>query len=336
MKSKLGAALVAGGMTLSASTALAQETLVFGMSNPEMHPVNTRVITPWIQAINADSPDTLTLDMRYGPTLVGPGNFYDRVIDDVVQVVWGMTVFDPGRFPRALVSTLPFMVPNAELGSAALCALHAQGAFGAEMDGIVPLLFVEFPQASISLNGIAITSLEGLSGLKVLTSSPVGAGIIQAYGGAPISIPLPDQYEALQRGTAEGTLINFTAFPGFRLDEVTTDHFVVPGGGALGLVFMSRDGWDALSDDARAVLERHSGCDASREAGVRVDAWEADSQAQVAALPGHTMTYATSEQIAELEARVGPAMVAGFAARVEGGEQLIADFRAAIAAAQAE
>jgi len=336
MEQFVKAGLVAGCLAVSATGAMAQETVVFGMSNPEMHPVNTRIITPWVEAVNADSPDVLTLEMRYGSTLVGPANFYDRVIDDVVQMVWGMTPFDPGRFPRTLVSTLPFMVPNAEIGAAAACALHQEGGFGADMNNIVPLLFVQFPQAALHLNNRPVTTMEEVSGLKIMTGNAIGAAMIQAYGGAPLSINLPDQYEALQRGTAEGTLINFTAFPGFRLGEVTTDHLVLPGGGAMGLVFMAREGWDALSDEARAVLERHSGCDASRQAGQRVDVWEADALAEVEALPRHTVNYLTDEQVAELEARVGTSIVAAYTARIDGGEDLVARYRAALEAAAAE
>ncbi|MCB1389377.1 MAG: hypothetical protein KDK12_09625 [Rhodobacteraceae bacterium] len=335
MKPLITAGLLAGA-ALVAAGAQAQESLVFGMSDAEHHPLNERVITPWINAINADNPGALQIEMRYGPTLVSPQNYYDRLIDDVVQVVWGMTVFDPGRFPRALVSTLPFMVPSAEAGSAALCAMYGDGAFGDEMAEIVPLLFVEFPQASLSLNGHAATSLEAMAGLKVMTGSPATAGIIQAYGGTPLSIQLPDQYEALQRGTAEGTIMNFTAFPGFHLGEVTTDHFVFPGGGALGMVFMTRESYDGLSDDARAVLDRHRGCDSSRAAGAAVDGWEAGARAMVEGMPGHTVTDATPEQIAELQARVGPGLIAGYSARVPGGEALIAQFGAALAAAAAE
>lgn len=335
MKQLFAAGLLAAG-TLGAAAVQAQETLVFGLSDTEQHPLNTRIIAPWIDEINADTPDALQIEMRYGPTLVSPANFYDRVMDDVVQVVWGLTVFDPGRFPRALVGSLPFMVPNSEIGSTALCQLYRDGALGAEMEPIVPLLFVEFPQAALSLNGHAATALESMAGLKVMTGSPVGAAVIQAYGGAPLSIMVPNQYEALQRGTAEGTLMNFTAFPAFHLDEVTTDHLVFPGGGALGLVFMSREVFDGLSEDARAVLERHSDCSLSRAAGQRIDAWETDAMGYVASLPGHTLTHATPEQVAELEARIGAGVTAGFASRVEGGAELVARFRAALDAAAAE
>lgn len=324
------------GAIFFANSANAQETLVFGMSDGEHNPINERVIKPWISGINADSPDDLQIEVRYGSTLVGPKNFYDRLLDDVVQVVWGVTVFDPGRFPRALVTTLPFIVPSSEAGSEAACTMYEQGAFGEEMANIIPLLFVQFPQASLSLDGKKATSLESMSGLKIMTGSPIGATMIQAYGGTPLSIKLPDQYEALQRGTADGTIMTFTAFPAFRLAEVTTDHFAFPGGGALGMVFMTRETYEGLSEEARAVLDRHRECSNSKTAGKSIDGWEEISRDNISKMEGHTLTIATPEQIEEFRSRVGKSVVEGFSKRVPGGEELIKQFQDALAAADSK
>lgn len=333
MRRHLIAALLCGA-SLTASTAAFAETLLFGTSNAEQHPIVTKVLKPWADAVNAESGGAVTIEMRHGPTMVNHENYYDRVMDDVVQVVWGMTVFDPGRFPRMLVSTLPLMVDNSQQGSLALCRMHEKGAFADETGAIVPLLFVQFPQSAAHLNGAELTAMDQLAGKKIISGSPISAAIIQAYGGTPLSITITEQYQALQRGTADGTIMNYTAFPGFRLNEVTTNHLDLPLGGALGLVFMAKDRWDALSDEARAVLAKHSGCEASRNAGATVDGWEAEARGFVAANGSHTFTVGSPEQVAELVARLGSRIEAGFAERVPGGADLIAGFREELAAAK--
>jgi TRAP-type C4-dicarboxylate transport system substrate-binding protein len=249
MRRHLIAALLCGA-SFAACTAASAETLLFGTSNAEQHPIVTKVLKPWADAVNAEGSGAVSIEMRHGPTMVNHENYYDRVMDDVVQVVWGMTVFDPGRFPRMLVSTLPLMVETSQQGSLALCRLHEKGAFGDETGAIVPLLFVQFPQSAAHLNGAELTAMDQLAGKKIISGSPISAAIIQAYGGTPLSITITEQYQALQRGTADGTIMNYTAFPGFRLNEVTTNHLDLPLGGALGLVFMAKDRWDALSDEA--------------------------------------------------------------------------------------
>lgn len=334
MKRTLVAALLAGtSLAMNPSATRAQVVLDFGTSNPEQHPLISQVLNPWVEAVNADSPGALQVEYRHGSTIVSSNNFYDRVMDDVVQIVWGMTPFDPGRFPRAGVGTMPFIVPNSEIGSVALCRMWERGAFEEEMGAIMPLLFVEFPQAAVHSKDKPITDMADVTGLRMMTGNATVATILQAYGGTPMSVPIYEQYEALQRNTADGTVINFTAFPAFRLDEQTSHHFVIPLGGALGMVFMDRARFDALSADAQDVLRRHSGCEASREAGKRVDGWEAGAIAMTAAKPGHTFAYATPEQVAELESRVGAAVEAAFASRVPNGADLIEMLREELAKA---
>ncbi|WP_273282762.1 hypothetical protein [Pseudooceanicola atlanticus] len=80
--------------------------------------------------------------------------------DDVTQIGWGVTVFNPGRFPSTLVATLPFMVDSAEQGSVALCAMYEAGAFDQDFSDVVPLLLVEFPQASLHVNGGDLTDID--------------------------------------------------------------------------------------------------------------------------------------------------------------------------------
>lgn len=330
---RLTMALLAGAAMTIAGAASAQETLIFATTNPEQHPLNAGFLVPWADRINAEAGGAVTVEVRHGPTIANHTNFYDRVIDDVTQIGWGMTVFNPGKFPRTLVSTLPFLVENSELGSVALCRMHEKGAFDQDMGDIVPLLWAEFPQASIHLNGHPVKKLEDIAGRKVITTTPAAAAIVSAFGGTPLSFNITEQYEALQRGAAEGTVINFTAFPGFRLNEVLTDHHVVPLGGALGIVFMSKEKWDGLSDAARAAISKHSGCDASRAFGQFVDQWEAGAMKMVEGA-GHTITVATPEEVAALREKLGAGIEAGFAERAPGGAELVKTFKEELAAAK--
>jgi TRAP-type C4-dicarboxylate transport system substrate-binding protein len=333
MKKHLTALLAAATLALAPQVSNATETLIFATTNPEQHPLNKGFLVPWAERINAAAKGAVEIDIRHGPMIANHTNFYDRVVDDVTQIGWGMTVFNPGRFPRTLVATLPFMVDSSEQGSVALCQMYQAGAFDAEMGDIVPLLFVEFPQASLHLNGGNLTKIEDIAGKKIITSSPAAAAIVSAHGGTPLSFNITEQYEALQRGAADGTILNFTAFPGFRLNEVTTDHLSLPLGGAMGMVFMARDKYDALPDAARAAIDAESGCDATRGFGKFIDGWEAGAKGMVASGEGHTMADADPAATKALAAKMGPGIAAGFAKNVPDGAKLIEMFTAELAKA---
>lgn len=335
MKNTLIAGLLATA-TFLLPTAGSAETLIFGTANNERHPIVTKFFTPWVEKINAESEGAFEIEMRNGQMLVNPGNFVDRLTDDVVQLAWGMPVFAPGRFPRSLVSTIPLLEATPAATNLAYCRLLEAGEMGDEWDDYVPLMIVPFPQVSAHLNGAPLTSMEDLKGKKIMTSSPIAAGMIQAYGGTPLSINIQEQYQALQRGTADGTFMSFTAFPGFRLNEVTTNHMDAPLGGATGVVFMMKSRFDALPAKAQAVLKANSGCDLAVEVGKKVAGWEAGSKGFVAKGEGHTFTKLSDEGLAELKARVSDKIVAGFDGRVPGGAALIEKYKEEIAKASKE
>lgn len=332
MKTTLIAGLMAATALMTPFAATA-ETLAFGTGNSAEAPVVRMIFTPWAERVNAQGGDALNIEMRHGRMIITPDNFVDRLIDDVVQITWGLAVYQPGNFPRSLVSTMPLMTESSAAAAMAFCRLYENGDFGAEWENYIPLLYVPFPQVGAHLNGEPLTSMEDLAGMKIMTGSPIAAGIVQAYGGTPLSIQLPEQYQALQRGTADGTFMSWTAFPAFNLQEVTTDHLIAPLGGATGIAFMSRARFEALSPEAQEVLRANSGCDEAARTGAIVDGWENGARDRVAAMDGHTITTLSSEGLAELSDRVMANVIAGFDSRVPGGADLIAAWQAAVAQA---
>ena len=331
------------GLLLAATTALAPisasaepERLMVGTGNIPIHPMNLRVILPWAERVSAQGEGVIDLVVRHGQMLVNNENYVDRVTDDVVQIAFGMLVFQPGRFPRSLVTSVPFIEGSAEAAAIAICRLYEDGVFDEELADFVPLFFVPFPQSSLHVNGGELTSAADIAGRKIMVGSPTAAAVVTGLGGTPLSIPVYDHYQALQLGTADGNMIPFTAFPAFNLHEVTTAHMALPMGGATGMVFMSRARWDALTPEARAVLEANSGCDVTREVGAIMDAWDAEGRAMVAAQPGHTVIDISPEELAGLQDGIAQAVFDAFAERVDGGAELLAQWQAAMAEARAE
>lgn len=328
MRSALTALALAATTALS-PIAAAAEDLVFGTGNVVLHPINQRVMIPWSEKVNAEANGALEVKARHGQMLVNSKNYVDRILDDVIQISWGMLVFNPGRFPKSLVSTVPLIEGDAAAGAVAFCSLYEQGYFDSEFQDLKPLFFLGFPQSSVHLNGGPLTSLSDIEGKKIMVGSPTAAEIVSAYGGTPLSISLPDHYQSLQRGTADGNFMTFTAFPAFNLFEVTSDHMSVPLGGATGMVFMAQARYDALSDEAKAVIDANSGCDVTREMGAVMVQWEEDSKAFVAEQDGHTITEISAEELAAAREKLAPIVFDAFAERVEGGRELLEAYSAA-------
>ncbi len=316
----LGAAMLALAATLAPAQA---EKLVFASTNPEPVPVN-RFLEQWVEKVNATANGALEIDLRHGPTLANQVNAYDRVIDGVVDIAWSGSVFNPGKFTNSLAFAIPFYIQTSEQGAQAACAMHQSGAFGADYDDLHPLLFGFFGNSALHMTDSAIDAgLASVDGKTIIAPSPSAVEITKGGGGTPISVNVTEAYEALQRGAADGMIIPFTAFPAFRLDEVLSHHYIAPLGGMLATVFMSKDGYEALSDEAKAALDAHSTCEDSRKFGVFMDKWNNGAIAMIKGQEGHTYSEMSAKEINDIIDATGDELLANYAKVFPGGKPMI-------------
>ena len=290
----LSALLISTALATGAASA---ETLIFGTGNPPGSQPNTYMLEPWIQKVQEEAGDAFTLIQRDGPALVTASNAPDRVADDIVQISWMMTVFNPGRFRGSLSALTPFYDLSAQEGAGIFCQLYEEGWLDGEFADFQPLFFIPFPQNFVHSTE-PFTSFEDLEGRKMMAEAPPVADFLGGYGATVLSIPLIDQYQAMQRGTADGNVITYTVYEAMQMKEVAKHHYEFPMGSAIGMVFMDKDRYEGLSDEARAVLDANSGCDVSMEAGARIDQWAYDVKASMIADGDHTFTTPTSEDVA--------------------------------------
>jgi len=320
--------------TLLAPLSAQAESLVFASTNAEPVPIN-RFFEQWVEKVNAESGGALEIDLRHGPTLANHTNFYDRVVDGVVDVSWGMSVFNPGKFTNSLVMTIPFFVESSAQGSLAACRMYEKGAFGTDYEGLKPLLFANFPQSSLHTTEKPITDgLASMKGLNVIATSPPAVEITKGNEGNPLSVNVTEAYEALQRGTADAMIMSFTAFPAFQLGDVLNHHYIAPLGGALGAVFMTEATYNGLSDKSKAAIDANSTCETSKELGVFVDEWNQGAMNALKAKEGHTFSEMSSKEVQGVIGYVGDEILSSFAKAFPGGQPLVDELLVQLEAAK--
>ncbi|MGE0745872.1 MAG: TRAP transporter substrate-binding protein [Rhodospirillales bacterium] len=322
--------LAAAAFGLAAAPATAQETtLIFATTNnPQAH-LNVRVHHPWAQRINEAGKGVVRIDVRDGPTLANHTNYYSRVVDDVVQIAWGIHSFVPGKFPLTDVATLPYEVEKAADGSVALWRLLQAGALGAEYKDIVPLYICTLPQNSLHM-AKPIKAIDDLSGLKVISGAKVGTEIITRLGGNPVSLPITGIYEAVQRGTADGFIVPWTGFQPFKLAEVSAFHVDTLWAGSSGLVFMSKKRYDALPAAARKVIDDNSGEAQSKLFGAFWDSVQDEGRNMVKGMDKHTVVTYDPAQDKAIRDKIAPVTEAWVKA-TPGAEPVLKQFRETLA-----
>jgi len=328
------AAWLAGlALALVSAAPLSAEELVLKFATldiPDAH-LNVHVHHPWADKINEAAKGVFRIQVFDGMGVANHGNIYERVVADVVQIGWGLPDLVAGKFKLTGVVSLPYLSNNSETASVAFWRLYKTGLLDAEFDKVVPLKLIVFPQSGIQYREEPKT-LDNLDGLKIVVGGATPANIARALGAAPLAFPINQYYEVLQRGTADGVQVGWTAFQPFKLAEVTRYHLDVPLGSAPGYVFMARDKWNALPEQVKKILAQFSGENESRSFGQFWDQVQKDGKATTLKDPNHKLLQLSAEQDKAWRARLVD-LVNEWTKSTPGGDKVLATYRELLAKA---
>jgi TRAP-type C4-dicarboxylate transport system substrate-binding protein len=252
----------------------------------------------------------------------------------VAQIGWGLPIYFAGKFVTSNVTALPFTADKSVDASLAYWRMYAHGDFGTEYAEIHPLVLIVFPQSGLHMAKKEIKSLDDMKGLKIRTGSKVVGDVATALGGTPISIEVGEMYQSFERGLVDGTIMPWTAFQPFKMQEVTRFHIDVPLGAGSAMIFMAKKRYDALSAAAKKALDDNTGEAPVREFGQFWDRIDGEARAAVKAMPGHTVKTMTPEEFAPWRQRVEPTL-ADWVKETQNGAKVLETFRAEIAKAAA-
>jgi TRAP-type C4-dicarboxylate transport system substrate-binding protein len=335
MKWFLRAFLVALTLLPFGRAAFADEiNLLFDIIGPTRSGAMINALEPWAAEVNKQGAGLVHLDVREGVTLATFENIYDRVLDDAIQVGWGMQNAVAGKFPLSEVPAVPFLVKSAQAGSVAFWRLYKTGLLNSEYDQIVPFATGMLGAGGLHINA-PLKTFNDLGGLKLIVAGQMQSKTITALGGAPISIPLTDEYAAVQRKTVDGAIIGWGGVRAFKLEQVAPYHVDVTVGTSISMVFMAKKKFDALPAAVQKILLDTSGESLSRQYGISVDKEAAGIRDAVMAEDGQKTVTVPAADMAKWVAKTEP-VVNDWAASRKNGKEVLDKYRALYAQAAAE
>lgn len=324
--SRIVFAVLVGGL-LAATPAVAQP-IALKLNSPAPPPsfLHGNVFGPWLEAVNEASNGTLEIELLTGGTLGGFAVNYDRVVDGVADIGFILTSFTGGKFKRLDVAELPFVAKNSTEASVALWKVFESGVADSEFDEVIPLAIWTFPNVALHSNE-EIASKEDVEGMKFGASNVITSKVIEQLGGTPITLRPDETYQAISRGTVNGTIMPFTGMAIFKIDEVTDQHLDVALGSSTALLFMNREKYDSLPDEAKAAIDKFSYETLSEKAGMAADEnWE-QSRNKV----GDSVNTLSEEEEARWAELMEP-LVHEYVDSTPDGAQVLETFRSAVAA----
>lgn len=274
LKTLLPALLLAGVMhSVQAQTV----TLRFHQFLPPQAPIPSKAIAPWAEKIEKDSGGRIKVQLFPSMQLGGkPPELFDQAKDAVVDIVWTVLGYTPGRFPRSELFELPFMSGSAETGSRAFQQYVEKNA--AEEFKDVKLIAVHIHGPGLFHSRDPITKLEDLKGMKVRGGSRVINMMLEQLGATPVGMPVPAVGEALSKGVITATTIPWEVVPALKIQQIVKNHTGFTGDKGLYTqtfaVVMNKGAYDKLPPDLKKVIDNNSGIEVAAMFGRAMD--EAD------------------------------------------------------------
>jgi TRAP-type C4-dicarboxylate transport system substrate-binding protein len=287
--------------------------------------VAMRIITPLAQRLNRLGEGAIEVKVFTGPTLANYGNVFDRVVNGVADMAFGLLGPVSSQFPRSTVTALPFETPNGETGSIAIWRLLASGALANEWSRVKPIATMVFPNVGLHSRKPIVT-LADMKGTKLSAQTrPTGASI-ERLGGVPITMPVSELYPSLQRGIIEAATIGWPAASAYKLPEVANYHVQVPLGSELTYLIMNNDSYARLPEKGRAAVDATATEAYAREVGRILDGVDDEESAKAAARPGQSVTKLATDEAARWKARVAP-VTEEWAKSTPDGAKVLAAYR---------
>ena len=260
LKSALAAAAALTLLPLAAQAA--DVTLRFHQMLPPQATIPAKAIKVWAETVEKESGGRIKVQRFDAMALGGkPPELYDQAKDGVVDLIWTVLGYTPGRFPKSEVFELPFSTGNAEAGSKAFQEYVEKNAMDEFKD--VKLIGVHIHGPGLIHSKDPVTKLEDLKGMKVRGGSRVINIMLEQLGATPVGMPVPAVGEALSKGVISATTIPWEVVPAVKVQQIVKNHTGFSGSKGLYTqtfaVAMHKASYDKLPADLKKVIDANSG-----------------------------------------------------------------------------
>ena len=256
MKKFVSLSIVVWVLGLSVPGAFAQAKPVefsYSIFFPATHK-HTVLAGEWAKEVGKRTGGKVKITLFPGGTLTPAPTCYDGVVKGISDIGMSVLAYTKGKFPLTEVIDLPLGYTNGTMATSLINQYFTK--FRPKEFDEVKILYLHAHGPGILHTKKAVSKLEDLKGLRVRCTGTV-TEIVKALGGVPVSMPMGETYDALNRGMVEGSMAPMESMEGWKWGEVvkfTTESF----GSAYSTAFfvaMNKEKWNALPADIQKTIE---------------------------------------------------------------------------------
>jgi TRAP-type transport system periplasmic protein len=233
------------------------ETIKLTYSNffPPSH-IQAKLADSWCKEIEKRTGGRVKIEHFPGQTLTKAKQVYDGVVEGLSDIGFCLFGYNRGRFPLMEVVDLPIGYPSGSVATKVANAV-ANKFKPKELSDVQVMYVHAHGPGLLHTRDKAVKTLADIKGLRI-RSHGTTAKVVKALGGTAVTMPMPELYQALQKGIADGALYPVEVNKGWRMAEVikycsldlsianTSTFYVV----------MNKDKWAALPADIKKIISQ--------------------------------------------------------------------------------
>ena len=256
MKRKVLAGLIALGFTAGAVAQEKYEVKVAEFVGPQHF--MTKWIMQWSEKLEKASGGRLAFKHFPNAQMAPTPAHYDLARTGQAEVSWFLHGGTPGRFPMTELLHLPFVVGSAEIGTKVINdpGLRAKY-FDPEHRGVKVLILFTHQPGNVHTTKKPIRTADDMRGMRIRFSSPTIRDFVAKLGGTAVGVQPNEQLEQLQKGTLDGTFIDYggagVAFKMGGTVKYSTEMYSYVS--SFGLA-MNPDFYNKLPADLKAMIDK--------------------------------------------------------------------------------
>lgn len=263
----VAAAVALTGFTVAspslADTKVLQTTSIFGESD-----FSSDVLRQWAELVAERTEGRYDFRYHWAGSLVG-NKTLDGMSDGIVDVAVQFTPYVSGDIIDLGVLDIPFSFP---LDAEGLAAFHREvrpfvtqiyNDYGSQVVSATPIILAN----PLTCSDRFLSDEEKWNGAKVRAAGRWHSETIRAWGGSPVVISPGELYSALDRGTADCTLMVYNGVNSMKLYEVAPKITRIDHSVAFGTINVSNTAWEQIPEEDRKIM---------LEAGDEIVTWAAE------------------------------------------------------------
>ena len=218
--------------------------------------IQSKLAESWCQEVEKRTNGQVVVEYFPGQTLTKARQVYDGVVEGISDVGFSVLAYTRGRFPVTAAVDLPLGYTSGTVATKVINKVYKKFMPKELMDTKVMYLHAHGP-GLIHTKSKAVRKMEDMKGLK-FRGHGTSAAVVKALGGTPVSKPMPETYQMLQKGVVDGAVYPFEANKGWKLGEVTrfaTADFTAAYTTSF-FVVMNKDKWNAISAANQKIIEQ--------------------------------------------------------------------------------